>query len=118
MPAGFGIVKGDRAAHRIHQIRLAVDHVVPGRRVGVLEIGHEHARPAIEGVDHHLAVGRAGDFDAPVLDVVRDRRHPPIAVADRFGFGEKIGFPPAIEALLDFAAAVEKAAALGAEFAL
>ena len=118
MPAGVGVVELDRPAHRIEQIGLALDHVVPGGRVGILEISHEHARPAIERVDHHLAVGRAGDLDAPIADVVGDRRHPPVAVADRLGFGQEIGFPSAVEALLDFGAAVEKAAALGAEFAL
>ena len=97
VPARFGVVEGDRAPHRVDQIRLAVDHVVPGRRVRVLKIGHEHARPAVERVDHHLAVGRAGDFDAAVLDVVGDRRRPPVGVADRPGLGQKIGLPAAVE---------------------
>ena len=38
----------------------------PRRGVGVLEVGHEAARAGVERVDHELAVGRAGDLDAPV----------------------------------------------------
>ena len=45
--------------------------VRPGRRVRVLEVGHEDLRARVERVDHHLAVGRAGDLDAAVLEVGR-----------------------------------------------
>ena len=48
----------------------------PGRRVRVLEVGHEHLRARVEGVDHHLAVDRAGDLDAAVLQLGRRRRRP------------------------------------------
>ena len=34
------------AADGVGQVDLAADHVVPGRRVGVLEVGHEAARPS------------------------------------------------------------------------
>ena len=44
---------------------------VPGRGVGVLEVGHEDVRAGVQGVDDHLPVGRAGDLDAPVEQVRR-----------------------------------------------
>jgi hypothetical protein len=50
-------------------VNLSVDHVVPSRAVGVLEVGHEGRRPAIQGVDDHLAIGRAGNLDAAVEQV-------------------------------------------------
>ena len=67
--AGFGRHVRNRAPDGVHQVRLAADDVGPGRRGGVLEIGHEHLRAGIERVDDHLAVDRAGDFDAAVLQI-------------------------------------------------
>ena len=58
----------------------------PGRRVRVLEIGHEHFRAGVERVDHHLAIGRPGDLDAAVLQIRRDRRAGPIAFPNRVLF--------------------------------
>ncbi len=118
MPARLGIVEGDRPAHRVVEVRLALDHVLPGRRVRILEIGHEDAGAAIERVDHHLSVGRAGDLGAAVLDVPRDRCNPPVAVADRLGLGQEIRFPAGIEPVLDLGAASEQPPPLRAEFAL
>src|SRR5207249_4353382 len=46
------------------------------------------------------------------------RRHPPVAVADRFGFGEEIGLPPAIEPALSIGAASEEPPTLCSKFAL
>ena len=74
-------VERDRPLERIGQVPLALDAVRPGRRVRVLEVGHEHARTRVERVDHHLAVDRARDLDPPVGDLVRRRRHPPVAGA-------------------------------------
>src|SRR5271169_3345383 len=118
MPAGFGIVEGNGSAHRVVQIRLALDQVVPGRCVRVLEIGHVNAGPAIQCVDHHLAVDRAGDLGAAVLDVAWDWGYPPIAVADRLGLGGEVGLPASVEPVLDVGSAPEEPAAFGAEFAL
>ena len=59
----------DRAPDRIAQIDLAFDHVCPRRRVRVFEIGHENFRAGIERVDHHFAIGRAGDFHSTILQI-------------------------------------------------
>src|SRR4029078_3780253 len=56
----------DRALDRVAEVDLALDHVLPGRRIRVLEVGHEYVGAAIERVDHHLAVGGAGDLHAAV----------------------------------------------------
>ena len=45
-------------------VPLALDDVLPRRRVGVLVVGHEDAGARVERVDHHLAVDRAGDLDS------------------------------------------------------
>ena len=97
---------------------MSFDQIVPARRRRVLEIGHVDIGAAIQRVDHHLAVGRAGDLDAAVLDVARDRCHPPVAVADRLGLGQEIGLPPGIEPALDVGASSEKPPPLRTEFAL
>ena len=63
-------------APAVAQVDLALDQFVPGRRGGVLEVGHEHLGARIERVDDHLGVGRPGDLDPPVLQVGGDRRRP------------------------------------------
>ena len=52
---------------RVAQVELALDHVVPGRRVGVLEVGHEPVGARVQRVDDHLAVGRPGDLHPALL---------------------------------------------------
>jgi DNA-binding transcriptional LysR family regulator len=39
----------------------------PSRAERVLEVGHEHLRAGVQRVDDHLALDRAGDLDAAVL---------------------------------------------------
>ena len=80
--AAVGAVVGDRALDRVDQVDVALDLVAPGRRVGVLEVGHEALGAAVERVDDELAVGRAGDLDAAVRVVGPRRRDLPVAVAD------------------------------------
>jgi hypothetical protein len=46
----------DAPADRVAQVDLALDVVVPARRVRVLEVRHEHVRARVERVDDHLAV--------------------------------------------------------------
>ena len=89
--------ESDRAPDRVPQIDLALDHVGPGRRVRVLEIGHEHFRAGIERVDHHLAIGRSGDLHPPIAEIRRNRRACPIAFADLLRLRQKIERLAAIE---------------------
>ncbi len=80
----LALLERDRAVDRVREVLLPADDVLPGRRVRVLEVGHVDARARVEGVDDHLAVaGRSRDLDAAVLQVVRDGRDPPVALADR-----------------------------------
>src|SRR5919204_5577204 len=60
------LLEADRAATGIAQVQLAIDHVVPGRTVRVLEVRHEGGGAGIQRIDHHLAVGGPGDLDTPV----------------------------------------------------
>src|SRR4029079_17859729 len=38
----------DGAPHRVAQVDLALDHVFPRRRIGILEVGHEYICAGIE----------------------------------------------------------------------
>ena len=87
----------ERPADRVGQRGLAADDVRPGRRQGVLEIGHEHARPGVERVDHHLRLGRPGDLDPPVVEVGRRRGDRPGRLADLAGRDREVGPDAGIE---------------------
>ena len=93
------------------------DDVVPRRRVRVLEVGHEDAGARVQGVDHHLALDRAGDLDAPVLEVLPAARRPPVAGADCRGLGEEVGELAGVEAGLAGPARPRAARRRGAETA-
>ena len=90
------------------QVRLAFQHVGPSRRGGVLEVGHEHLRARVQGVDDHLAVDWPGDLDAAVEQVVGDRRHRPVAGAHARGFRQEVGGLPGVEAGLADLAGLQK----------
>src|SRR5215469_11267986 len=68
----------DSAPYRIHQVSLPLKIVLPGGRMGVLEIGHEHVRARVQRVDDHLAIYRSGDFYASVEQISGDWRHLPL----------------------------------------
>jgi hypothetical protein len=87
-PLALGVLDGP--VDRVDEVGLPADHVRPGGRQRVLEVGHESARAGVEGVDHHLPVGRAGDLDAPVLQCGRRRRHAPVGLAQLAGLGEEV----------------------------
>ena len=106
--AAVRIGEVDRAADRVAEVDLAVDQVGPGRRGGVLEVGHEHGCAGVERVDHHLAIDRAGDLDAPVLEVGGHRRDLPVRLADRPGLLEEIGQLARLDARIDLAPAREQ----------
>ena len=86
----------DAAADRVAQVDVALDVVVPARRVRVLEVGHEHLRARVERVDDHLAIDRPGDLDAAIGDVgaIRARRSSRLR-ARRASPGRKSGSLPA-----------------------
>ena len=82
----LGIGEIDLATDGVAQIDLAFHEVRPERCRGVLEIGHEAFGAGIQRVDDHLAVDRAGNLDAAVLQIGRGRTHGPFAGADVRGF--------------------------------
>ena len=79
-----------RPTHRVLQCGLAADHVRPGWRKGILEVGHEDLGARVERVDRHLGLGRAGDLDASVVQVRRRRCDRPFRVADRRRLGQEV----------------------------
>ncbi len=85
-------------SHRVLQVDLPRDDVVPGRGVGVLEVGHEDLRPRVEGVDHHLAFDRPGDLDPPVSQGLGCFGNCPLAIADVGRLGEEVEAVPGVEA--------------------
>ena len=86
----------DGPVERVLEVELALDHVGPQRRVGVLEVGQPDVRAGVERVDRHLPVGRAGDLHPPVDEAGRRRRHPPAGVvADVRGLREEVERRPA-----------------------
>ncbi len=108
----------DRALDRVAQVALALDEVLPGRRAGVLEVGHEHVRAGVERVDDHLPIHGARDLDPAVLQVRRDRRRRPGAAAHGGGLGQEVGLPAGVEIRLHLATPIEQGAAAGSEPAL
>ena len=72
----------DCTAHRIAEIHLTLDHVLPRRRVRIFEIGHERLSAGVQCVDHHLAVRRPGDFNTPVDQVGGDGSDGPGVLSD------------------------------------
>ena len=59
-----------------------------------------------------------GDLDAAVEDVLRQRRHRPVAVADVGGLGQEIGHLARVEALLALVAGCQQFLAARIETAL
>ena len=111
-------VERDRPLERIREVPLAGDAVLPGGGVRVLEVGHEDLRARVERVDHHLAVDRAGDLDATVGDLVRERRDPPVAGAHVGRLLEEVGQLACGQPAEPLRAAREELAAPVAELAL
>src|SRR5437763_7954359 len=108
----------DLAPDRVAQIEVALDVVVPFGRIGILEVGHEDARARIESVDDHLAIDRAGDLDATVPDVGRNRGADPARLADRTRFRQEAGQLAGVELALPRRTSREELRATAAEGAL
>jgi len=88
------------AANRLAEIDLALNLVVPRRRIRIFEVGHVAVGARVERVDHHLGVDRTGDFDATAFQRFRQRRDlPGRIITNVFGFSEEIEFFTCIQAL-------------------
>jgi hypothetical protein len=96
---------------------VAEDDVVPRRRVRVLEVGHEDPGAGVQRVDDHLAVDGAGDLDAAVEEVGRQRRDGPRALAHRLRLVEEARALAGVEAALPVAAAGQQLVAPAGEVA-
>ena len=62
--------QGEFPPDGVTDVDQALHHVVPRGGAGVLKVSHEDFGPRVQGIDHHLAVGRAGDLDPPVQQVL------------------------------------------------
>ena len=94
------LLQADRAQIGIAQIDLAIDHVFPGRAVGILKVSHEGGCTAVESIDDHLAIGRSGDLNPSVLQIRRLRADRPVSFTQGLGLGQKIRQQAAIELTL------------------
>ena len=70
---------------------MPLDLIRPGRRIGIFEVGHVAVGARVERVDDHLALHRAGDLDAPALQIGWQCRDRPVALPDLSGFRQEIG---------------------------
>ncbi len=94
-------LEGQAPAGGLADRPLAGHDVVPGGGEGVLEVGHEDLRPAVQGVDHHLGLGRAGDLHPAVVEVRGRRRDPPVGIgADVRRVRQEVRQLPGVEASL------------------
>ena len=100
----------------VDQIGLAFEEVEPGRRGGVLEVGHEDPGPRVERVDHHLGVDRSGDLDPAVGHVDGHRVDDPVRLPDMPGLAQKAWLLPIVELALPGLSLGEELAPLPAEF--
>ena len=115
--AGVGRLVRDRAPDRVPEVLVAEDHVLPGGRVRVLEVGHEDARAGVERVDDHLPVDGPGDLDPAVLEVGGQRGHREARLAHGARLGQEVRALAGVEAELALAAALEQRVAPPGEVA-
>ncbi len=101
-------IERNRPPHGVAEIELPFDAVRPGRGVRVFEVGHEDVRAGVERVDDHLPIDGAGDLDAAIEQVGRNRRDRPVALADLARLGEEIGKLAGIEPRLPFLTRAKK----------
>ncbi len=80
----------DPALEGVDQVDLTAHHVLPGRGGGVLEVGEPDLRAGVQRVDHHLAVGGAGDLDPAVLERPGRLGDPPVGGADPGRVGQEV----------------------------
>ena len=86
-----GLVYSSVAAQEVAERQLPLDHVRPGGARGILLVGEPDLRAGVQRVDRHLAIGRAGDLDAAVLEARRRAGDAPRrVVADPLGLGQEL----------------------------
>src|SRR5215471_5590321 len=120
-PVGLALLTGevDAAVEGVPQMELTRDHVLPERRVRVLEVGEPHVRTGVERVDRHLPLGRPGDLHPAVDQPGRGRRHPPgQVIPDLAAPGEEVKGPARRDLYLPGLARREQLRPPGAELAL
>ena len=105
---GLGRRVRDRPVDGVAEVDLPLDRVRPGRRVRVLEVGHEDARAGVQGVDHHLPVDGPRDLDAAVAEHFGDRRDLPLALPDLLRLREEVWKDAGVDSLLRLDAAGEE----------
>ena len=101
-----GLREADRALDRIAQVDLALRSTLS--QVGVSESSKSAMntlRAGVERVDDHLAVDRAGDLDAAILQVGGNRRDAPLGLANLARLRQKVGQ----RAGVDFASGARRA---------
>ena len=84
------LLERERAANRAAEVNLALDLVLPRRRIRILEIGHVAVSARIERVDHHLGFHRTGDLHAAAFQRLRQRCDFPVAFADVLRFRQEV----------------------------
>ena len=108
-PVGLAVgLERERAADGLAEVDLALNLVRPQRRVAVFEVGHVAVGTRVEGVDDHLGLDGAGDLHTTALQRRRNRRDLPVAFADGFRLGQKVGALAGIEPLAAFDARCEQ----------
>ena len=86
----FRAVERDGFVEGVGEVSLAFHLIFPGGGVGVFKVGHEDIGTAVEGVDNHLAIAGAGDFDAAIGDVGGDGGDGPVGTADTGRTGQEV----------------------------
>ena len=108
----------DGALDRVDEVEVPADDVGPGRRAGVLEVGHPAAGAGVERVDRQLALRRPRDLDAPVAQVLRRGGDRPLALAQLGGRRGEVERLAGGQARHPLAPPREAGLALGAQLAL
>ena len=106
----------DRAIDSVANVHLAQNRGLPFRRMRILEIGHVNLGSGIQRIDDHFAVHRAGDFHAPVLQVLRNGGYSPGIPAKLLGFRKKIRQYAGIDFRLLLRSSLKQGFALCGEF--
>ena len=106
--AGARIDEAQAAAHRLVQARLPFEQILPGRRGGVFEVGHEDVGAGVERVDDGLRVRGPGDLDLAAVQRPWCGRHAPLRAPHFSRRGEEIKRLAAIDPQLTGLPLLEK----------